>query len=370
MFELNEDKVKKYFSERFGSEFKVKEIEKVGEGFHGIGFSIKVVDKKNQNKIFILKILKTEGFGHDYPADRASVVIRSLMDGPLLENHIKVLDAGSIQEDNSLMTVGKPEDFFIIMEEAKGVEYWNDLDQIRNRKRLNEKDVERIKILAKYLATIHNQKYDGPHAEQVYRRVVRDFVGHGELTMGVIDTFPEKLNFTNRQDIINLVKKMVEWWDKIKNKSHRLSVVHGDFHPGNILFNNEKLLVTDRSRFRYGDPADDVSCLTINIINYSVMTYGDFRDPFKQLLELFFEEYFRNRKDDEIFSVIPLFFGFRSLVCIHPIFYSAEWLKKHGFSKESISKLNENKKKMVNFARNVLEEDKFNLKKINLYMGL
>lgn len=98
MFELNEDKVKKYFSERFGSEFKVKEIEKVGEGFHGIGFSIKVVDKKNQNKIFILKILKTEGFGHDYPADRASVVIRSLMDGPLLENHIKVLDAGSIQD--------------------------------------------------------------------------------------------------------------------------------------------------------------------------------------------------------------------------------------------------------------------------------
>jgi len=370
MFELNEDNVRKYFSKKFGSEFLIEEIKKLGEGFHGVVFSIDAVDKKREKKRFILKTFKGEGFGQDYPADRASSVIRSLMDSPLLENHIKILDAGSIQEDSSLMSLGNPKDFFIIMEEVRGMDYWKDLDEIRDKKKLDEKDVERIKILAKYSATIHKQKYDGPHAEQLYRRIVRDFVGHGELTMGVIDSFPDKLDFVNGDDIVKIVKKMVEWWDKIKNKSHRLNVLHGDFYPSNIFFDGEKLLVTDRSRFRYGDAADDVSAFAINLINYSVLAYGDYRNPFKKLFEMFFEEYFKNRKDDKMFEVIPFFFAFRALVCIHPVFYSAEWMKKHGFSQESIDKMDKNKKKIVNFIKNILEEDGFKMDKINKYLGL
>ncbi|MBI5859567.1 MAG: hypothetical protein HZB73_02385 [Nitrosarchaeum sp.] len=368
MFELNGEKVRKYFSEKFGSEYKIKEIKKIGEGFHGIGFSIDVVDRKNQNKRFVLKTLKTEGFGHDYPADRASVVIRSLMDSSLLENHIKVLDAGSIQEDNSLMTFGEPKDFYIIMEEARGVEYWNDLDQIRDKNKLNEKDIEKIKILAQYLATMHKQKYDGPHAEQLYRRVVRDFVGHGELMMGVIDTFPEKMEFATRKELVEIVKKSVEWWDKIKDCSNRLCVVHGDFYPGNIQFDGDKLIVLDRSRFRYGEPADDVTSFTMNLINYSIMSCSEFKDPFKKLFETFFDEYLKKGEDKNLFKVCPLFFAFRGIVCIHPIFYSKEWMVKHGFKKDRVDLINDSKKNIINFVKNVLNEKEFQIKNIDSYL--
>jgi hypothetical protein len=369
MIEINENELSKYLSDIFGSDIEIKNIKKLGEGFHALGFSIDSVDKNGKEKKYILKTLKGEGFGHDYPADRASVLIRSLMDYNLLPNHIKSINVGSIQNDGKVLSIGNPNDFFIILEEGKGKEYWNDLDFIREEGVLRGEDKERVRVLARYLAKIHSIKYDGDSRNSLYRRVVRDFVGHGELTMGVIDTFPNNIDFVDRKQLIKIVKKMVDWWDKIKDEHHRLTTVHGDFYPGNILFDNDNLIVLDRSRFRYGEPADDTTCLIMNFINYSVMSYGDFRNPFKEMVEIFFKEYFEKRKDSDMFKASPLFFGFRGIVCIHPIFYSKEWMKSRGFKKDKIDKINQNKKRIINFIDNVLEEDKFEINKINKYLS-
>jgi len=368
MMQIDKETLRDYLSRIFGSDITVMDIEKLGEGFHAEGFLVKAKDKEGQEKRYVLKTLREQGFGHDYPSDRANVVIRSLLDYNLLPRHIKAMDVGSIQDNGSLVSVGKPKDFFIIMEEAKGIEYWKDLDEIRNRGSLLENDEKRIKFLANYLAEIHSQKYDGDNRESLYKRVVRDFVGHGELTMGVIDTFPKKLDFASNQELVEIVKKMVEWWEKIKYNHERLTVIHGDFYPGNIWFDGERLVVLDRSRFRYGDPADDTTGFTSNLINYSVLQFGEFKDPFKNLLESFFTEYFKKRDDPEMFKVSPLFYAFRALVCTHPLFYNAEWLRKHGFDEERIQLLSESKRKIINFIKNILNEDEFNIKKINSYL--
>jgi len=368
MNKISKEALKEYLSDIFGSEIRIKSIQKLGEGFHGFGFSIDTVDKDGNEKRYFLKTLHEQGFGHEYAADRANVIIRALMDYNLLPNHVKVIDAGSIQKNGSLLSLGRPEEFFMIMEEGKGKEYWGDLDKIRDSGILTKDDEDKIKIISDYLASIHSVKYDDDNSKYLYKRVVRDFVGHGELTMGVIDTFPDKLDFVSNKELVEIVKKMVEWWDKIKDKHQRLTVVHGDFYPGNIWFDDKKLIIFDRSRFRYGDPADDTTCLTMNFINYSVMSYGGFKDPFKKLTESFFTQYFKKREDNEMFKVSPLFFAFRALVCIHPIFYSAEWLKNHNFKREMIENLNDSKKKIINFARNILDEEEFNVKKINSYL--
>jgi len=366
--QITKDALKNYLSTVFSTDITITNIEKLGEGFHAEGFLIKAKNKEGQEKRYILKTLRGQGFGHDYPADRANVVIRALMDYNFLPNHIKAIDVGSVQDDDSLLSVGKPKDFFIIMEEAKGTDYWKDMDEMRDRGSLSEDDKKRIKVLANYLANIHSTKYTGNNSEFLYKRVVRDFIGHGELTMGVIDTFPKKLDFVTNKELVEIVKKQVEWWEKIKYKHERLTVVHGDFWQGNIWFDNDKLVVLDRSRFRYGEPADDTTALTANFITYSVFAYGEFKDPYKELLELFFMEYFKKRNDPGMFQVSPLFYTFRSLVSIHPLFYNAEWLKKHGFNEERVKLLGESKRKIINFARNILNEDEFNIKKINSYL--
>jgi aminoglycoside phosphotransferase (APT) family kinase protein len=365
---IEKEKLRQYLSKVFSSDIIITGIEKLGEGFHAEGFLIKTKNRKGEKKQYVLKTLREQGFGHDYPSDRANVVIRSLLDYNLLPNHIKAMNVGSIQENDSLLSIGKPKDFFIIMEEAKGTDYWKDMDEIRERGRLSENDKSRIKLIANYLAKIHSEKYTSDNSESLYKRVIRDFVGHGELTMGVLDTFPKKLDFVTNQKLVEIVKKMVEWWEKIKYRHERLSVVHGDFYQGNIWFDNDKLVVLDRSRFRYGEPADDTTCLTTNFITYSVFAYGEFKDPFKELLELFFMEYFKKRNDPELFKVSPLFHAFRALVSIHPLFYNADWSKRHGFDEKRIQSLNDSKRKIINFTKNILDEDEFNIKKINDYL--
>jgi aminoglycoside phosphotransferase family enzyme len=98
------------------------------------------------------------------------------------------------------------------------------------------------------------------------------------------------------------------------------------------------------------------------------MAFGEYKDPFKQLLELFFEEYFEKREDPGMFEVSPLFLAFRALVCIHPVFYSQEWVRKHGFLEERVESLDESKRKIINFINNVLEEDEFDIERINAYL--
>ena len=70
-----------------------------------------------------------------------------------------------------------------------------------------------------------------------------------------------------------------------------------------------------------------------------------------------------------MFKVSPLFLAFRSLVCIHPVFYSTQWMRSRGFSKDRIEAANESKRKIINFARNILEEEEFDIKKIDSYLS-
>jgi len=368
MIKIDKEKLRNYLSSVFGSDITIKSIEKLGEGFHALGFLVDTVNKKGEEKRYVLKTLHDKGFGHEYPSDRANVFIRALMDYNLLPKHVKAINVGSIQQDGKLLSIEKPKDFFIVMEEAKGKDYWKNLRRIRDEGVLKDEERKRVTALAKYLAEIHSIGYTGDNRDYLYRRVARDFVGHGELTMGVIDTFPDKLEFVKRKELVEIVKKMIEWWDKIKDMAKRLTVIHGDFYCGNIWFDNDKLILLDRSRFRYGDPADDTTCFNTNIINYSVMTFGEFENPFKKLLELFYMEYFKRRDDPGMFKVSPFFFAFRALVCIHPVFYNKEWMREHGFKEERIEPINESKRKIINFIKNVLDEDEFKIQKINSYL--
>jgi aminoglycoside phosphotransferase family enzyme len=114
----------------------------------------------------------------------------------------------------------------------------------------------------------------------------------------------------------------VTWRWRIKQAGHRLSQVHGDFHPWNVLFQEgDAFVVLDRSRGAWGEPADDVSAMTINYVFFSVRQHGMLQGPWRHLHDLFWQRYLEQTDDMELLTVIPPFYAWRALVLAHPVWY-------------------------------------------------
>ena len=128
--------------------------------------------------------------------------------------------------------------------------------------------------------------------------------------MGLADSYPPDclIDSAVLEEIEHLC---VEWRWKLKPLSHRLRQVHGDFHPWNILFGDSaEFRLLDRSRGEFGDPADDVACITSNFLFFSLQRYGRLQGPLRILFERFWARYLERTGDFEMLRVVPPFFAF------------------------------------------------------------
>jgi aminoglycoside phosphotransferase (APT) family kinase protein len=346
-----------YIKEFFGLSVKLLEFQRLGAGVHGTGFLLKI-ETEDGIKSYVLKDLAPEGLGHDYPSDRAAVFLLARETYGRLPKHVKAIDVISMKDDGTMKSIGGGVDYFLLMEMAEGENYFIDLSEFSNKDSFDERDRNKIEAMTSYLTDIHSVKKD---SKTLYWRKLRDTVGHGECLMGVFDSYPDGTLPYN--EMAEIIKKSVDWIAKLKPKFKRLSQIHGDFHPGNIWFTpspNSELrtkidfILLDRSRGPWGDPADDVTALTINYIFFSIKHFGTVRGPFLEGLRLFFERYVTLTGDDELLSVIAPFYAFRGAVVANPVFYP---------------ELTADQRKLIfRFVNNVLDDDRFRLESVNDYL--
>ena len=353
-----------YLKEVFGPSVKLLEFQRLGAGVHGAGFLLKI-ETEDGIKSYVLKDLAPEGLGHDYPSDRAAVFLLAWETYGRLPKHVKAIDVISMKDDGTMKSIGGGVDYFLLMEMAEGENYFIDLSEFLNKDTLDEKDRNKIESMTSYLAEIHSMKKD---SKTLYWRKLRDTVGHGECLMGVFDSYPDGTLPYN--EMAEIVKKSVDWIAKLKPKFKRLSQIHGDFHPGNIWFTPSDtetprfavspsppiidFILLDRSRGPWGDPADDVTALTINYIFFSIKNFGTVRGPYLEGLRLFFERYVTLTCDDELFSVVAPFYAFRGAVVANPIFYP---------------ELTPDQRNLIfRFVNNVLDDERFRPEKVNDYL--
>src|SRR4030042_6776726 len=258
--------------------------------------------------------------------------------------------------DGAIKSIGGGREYYLLMERGTGRHYFNDLTEFSHRDRLEISDIEKIDAMTSYLAEIHSVKKD---AKTLYWRKLRDTVGHGECLMGVFDTYPDgTLTYDEMADII---KKSVDWVTKLKPHYRRLSQIHGDFHPGNIWFTTPSppltqegnggvdFILLDRSRGPWGEPADDITALTLNSIFFSIKLHGDVRGPYIEGLNMFFDEYIKASGDNKLNDVVAPFFAFRGAVVANPVFYPELTTKQRSL--------------IFRFVNNVLDSETFELKK-------
>lgn len=345
--ELKKEWVESYLTKKYpGSNFIA--LNPLGEGVHGVGYSA-VFEWKWKRNTLIIKTLFPTDFGHDYFSDRAQVLLLANKAYNMLPKHVRAIDV--VGAGDTMVPVGDCEEFFIVMEEAHGENYFTDLNRIKETNELTREDREKCVKLADYLADIHKEEYKDP---VLYKRRIRDTVGHGECIMGVLDTYPE-VAFTTTEEMTEFAKLAVEWWGKTKDYHHRLCVVHGDFHPGNIWWEDDDFILLDRSRGIYGEPADDVTCLSINYLFYGLRVNEDkFEGPFKELFDLFLDRYFGKTNDMEMWGLMAPFYAFRTTVVCNPLFYP--------------DVTDKTRRRLFNFAMNCMEDDTFSVKKIPEYI--
>jgi hypothetical protein len=319
--------VEEYLSSVYKTPVKVLRVIPMGgegiadsKGFgYGVPYFIEFsVDR--EVKQVVLETMRPEGFGHDHFSDRAAVLLWQHSTFNNLPKHVHAVDVGAFLSDGeTLKSLGDCCEFFILTEFVDGMLYQRDLDRIKETGELRSLDEERCLALSDYLVEIHSVKKDAPG---LYSRRIRDLVGHGEGIFGLTDSYQNALGCAYEKFFMNFEKMCVEWRWQLKRKAHRLSQVHGDFHPWNVMFRQGlDFTVLDRSRGEWGEPADDVTAMTINYIFCSLQAYERVVEPFERLFLLFWRNYLDKTGDDEILGVVQPFYAWRSLVLSSPLWY-------------------------------------------------
>jgi len=300
----------------------------------------------------VFHIMAPNPFGHEFMADRAQVMLWAHQAFNHLPLHARSLDVGALTASGELISVGDAEEFWQLTEYAEGEGYFLDLERLRDTHVATSLDFARMDSLCNYLVEIH--RVPGPDPA-LYARRIRELVGHGECIMGLTDSYPPH-PMIPRSLLEEIEHRCVSWRWKINRRTHRLRQVHGDFHPWNILFQPDtKLRVLDRSRGEWGEPADDVTCLTINYLFFALQANGRVDGVLGDLFSRFWEHYLTATGDREILEVAAPFFAFRGLVLANPVWYP--------HLSDDI------RAKLFRFVKAVLDSEVFHPAEVNAYCG-
>jgi aminoglycoside phosphotransferase (APT) family kinase protein len=310
-----------------------------GDKGYGYGIPLRVdYELDGAARRAVIESVRPGPFGHEHMADRAQLLLWAHHAFGALPRHVASLDVGAVRESGELVPLGNAEELFMLAEFVEGHEYADDLLRIRSSGESTSLDLERADALCDYLVEIHRLKGPDPG---LYVRRIRELVGHGECIFGVSDSYPEKFDVLKKIEL-----QCVEWRWKLRDRTHRLRQVHGDFHPWNIMFREGvDFSVLDRSRGEWGDAADDVACLALNYLFFSLQRSGRLEGGFERLWRRFWQRYLERSGDAELLEVVAPFLAFRGLVMANPLWYPA--LKA------------EIRDKMLAFVTRVLEAPRF-----------
>lgn len=357
---ISKHALERYLEEQWGPDATVRSFGRIGDVqsrhvLKGFGYGSPIVIEARVGgcaRRMVLETMRPGPHGHEHMADRAHAMLWDYATYNHLPRHVRALDVGAFTPRGRLRSVADAREFFLLSEFVEGEEYQRDLARIARTGKLDRQDLARARALADYLVEIHGVKKRAPG---LYRRALRDLIGHGECLMGVVDSYPENFNFITPALLESIERRCNTWRWRLRDKTGRLSQVHGDYHPWNVLFRKgTDFSVLDRSRAEWGEPADDVTAMTINYLFFSIRRWGDLRGPFEQLFREFWDRYLEGTSDRDVLEAAPPFFAFRGLVIASPVWYPTLDLRV--------------RRALFAFIGNVLDQTRFDPARVNDYL--
>jgi len=362
MTELNVKVLEAYLASLLWGPVKVHGLSRLGEPLqagaikgYGYGVPIQVeYEASGERHRAVVETISPGPFGHEHMADRAQALLWDHQAFNRLPRHARSMDVAGFLQGGGILSLGKVEELFVLMEFVEGRGYFEDLTRLRNDGTLTDLDLARADALCDYLVEIHKVPGTDPG---LYVRRLRELVGHGECITGLADSYPSQSGFITPQLLEEIEHRCIAWRWRLKGWPHRLRQVHGDFHPWNILFQEgTQFRVLDRARGEWGDPADDVACLTMNYLFFSLQRSERLEKPFETLFRRFWTRYLEKTKDEEMLEVVAPFFAFRGLVMASPLWYPT--------LPEAV------RRRLFTFMLRVLDAKAFDPNRVNDYCGV
>jgi len=355
---IDREALEAYLSASLGARIIVKEIHEIGSPGEqsmkefGYGRSLNIVfEEDGRTREAVISTMKGDRYGHQFYWDRAATLMFEYESGARLEKHVRPLGIGYISRRGRLVPLEDPREFFILNEKIEGHPYSESLERI-SREGLRSNDRELVRAFTRWLAGVHAVKRDDP---DLYLRRVRQLMGDSECIWGIIDGYPYPCEFFPPERFREVERRLVEWRWKLRDHTRRLAVVHGDFHPWNVMIRPDgDFTVLDRSRGEWGEPADDVASMTGNYILFALYREGGFGGDFAVMYREFWDSYLEETGDEEMLEVIPPFYVFRALVMASP-----EWYPNQPAPV---------RRQLFNFAERVLAEARFDYRGVDRYL--
>ncbi len=316
-----------YLKDRFGPTTVLRAYGPIGKETsgarykqYGYGAPVRLTFRqKGKTRQVVLGTMSPGPFGHEHSSDRAQAMLWDYDCYGRLPKHIAALDVGAFTERGELMSVASAKEFFLLTQWSEGETYHRDLERLAAARKPTALDRKRTEALAGYLAGIHRVTHHDP---DLYRRRLRELLGHGECIMGLTDSYPDRFAFITEDLLQRIEVACNEWRWRLRGRHARLSQVHGDFHPWNVLFRRgTDFSVLDRSRGEWGEPADDVTSMSINYLFFSLCRHGTLKGALEVVFRSFWDTYLVRSRDREVLDATAPFFAFRGLVLASPLWY-------------------------------------------------
>lgn len=295
----------------------VKKIDYVDAGMnkdvrHSIVVRVTYTIGTEENSV-ILKVPRYMANGDHHVSNQVRTIMWQRDAFNRLPAHCTCRAAGLVNEDGSFSELNISAVPFIIEEDIAGDNLFHDFIQAESKQQ-SFLLTERIRRCGEYIGEIHSTKKND---QELQLRVVREYTGR---FLRLVDEFQRvSASFIPFRAVIDCA---LCWHWRLRDSTERLRMVHGDFHPGNIIFTpDNELRVIDRKHIEWGDPADDLAAFFINILFFSLRKYGRMHDPYIGYARDFFGAYLRVSPDIEIDRFLPPFLLTRLLVLLNPQWY-------------------------------------------------
>jgi aminoglycoside phosphotransferase (APT) family kinase protein len=288
----------------------------------GYGRPLKVTLREPDGRLraAVFRTQTANEFGHDRRADRVEVALLAYEQFNALPDHVRALDVGVVAGDDRLVSLRGTGEPYLVTEWAEGSLYAEDLRRVAHEEVATPLDLARAEALARWLARLHAERLDDPPA---WRRALRDLVGHGEGIFGMVDGYPADVPAAPPGRLRAIEERCLAWRWALRGRARRLSRTHGDFHPFNIVFRpaEARFTLLDASRGGQGDPADDLTALTVNYVLFAAEHRAAWPRGLGALWRRVWDRYLERSGDREILEAAPPFLAWRALVVASPRFY-------------------------------------------------